>query len=408
MVRLFSLGVVAMVLSSPLELWARGMARICMTEWHGYKDSTEQDYRTRFGYYEELGVETLRLGSTFLQNPKLVRALKDTDFKIKVILDPTFITHHYKPKDRMVDQFGTLAKSLGPWNTDFEEATRKSCERELKAIKRSGLADRVDEVVVGLGPASEPMYPANWTLGRSGEEGFWCYSDAAQQSFRRAMAKKYRTLDRANDYWGLKGEQRFKKGSDIHIPKPGTEWAKGQFWDDMLYWYRDCKRQMILHRVRQTEEQVDKYLSSKVKLIVYLPGHAYTQQQWDNAVKHASGDKSIRLMMDNDWLMKEAIKRGCILQYTGVENAKEVDNIVSKLKAMGQHRAYRTMWGENAGVARVGQHPMQLADVITKYNLRGIDFTWSKWLFDEEDGVTPTPVFEEFRRTVEKIRNHYD
>jgi hypothetical protein len=51
---------------------------------------------------------------------------------------------------------------------------------------------------------------------------------------------------------------------------------------------------------------------------------------------------------------------------------------------------------------------MQLADVITKYNLRGVDFTWGKWLFEEKDGVTPTPVFDEFRKTVEKIREHYE
>ena len=383
------------------------MTRICMTEWYGYGDSSESDYRSRFDCYEELGVETLRLHVGSFDKPNLVNALKDTPFRIKVILYVTYITHHYKEPARMQDHLGGRAKTLGPWNPKFAEATRAAGERGLKAVVESGMADRVDEVVVDLGPAAEPMYPANWTLGRSGNnQGFWCYSMEAQNSFRNAMFSKYKTINAANRAWRLRGDKRFKTNMDIQIPAPGMDWAKGQFWDDMLTWYRDSKRQMVLSRINQTQEMVREFLGPGVKCIVYLPGHAYTQRDWKNAVENASGNSAIRLMMDNDWLMETAIKHDCILQYTGVENSEEVGNIVRKLKKM-RSDAYKTMWGENAGLERVGLHPMHLADVITKYELRGIDFTWGTWLFDEKDRVTPTETFEEFRQAVEKIRNKF-
>ena len=54
----------------------------------------------------------------------------------------------------------------------------------------------------------------------------------------------------------------------------------------------------------------------------------------------------------------------------------------------------------------MGRQPMYIAQVITENNLRGVDFTWSKWLF-EEDSVTPNETFEEFREAVKLIKEHY-
>ena len=69
----------------------------------------------------------------------------------------------------------------------------------------------------------------------------------------------------------------------------------------MLIWYRDAKRRMMLSRIEQTQRLVKESLGKNVKCIVYLPGHAYSQADWDRAVREASGPSSIRLMMDNDW-----------------------------------------------------------------------------------------------------------
>lgn len=130
------------------------VTRICMTEWHNYRNSSEDEYRTRFAYYEELGVETIRLGSI---GDRLANVLKDSPFKIKLILTGTFITHHYKHPERMKDHRGLVAKALGPWNPGWEEEAYARCEAMLKQYKKYKLLDQIEEIVVDLGTASEPI-----------------------------------------------------------------------------------------------------------------------------------------------------------------------------------------------------------------------------------------------------------
>ncbi|RMD76958.1 MAG: glycosyl hydrolase family protein [Lentisphaerae bacterium] len=379
--------------------------RICMTEYHGFRHHSLEQIRKRFDYYRKLGVDMIRIGVDWLDRKPMVSALKEYPFRIKLILPVMWLPREYRekyPDGAMIDEHGKADKHFGPWSPAFTETTYRTGRRHLQRVIRSGLSQRVEEVVVDLGPACEPIYPANWTLKRKGEEAFWCYSALAQKSFRETMQKKYSSIEKANDAWRLKGAQRFKDWESVTIPKPRTSWAKGPFWNDMLTWYRDSKRRMIINRIEQTQKLVKEFLRPGVKCIVYLPGHAYTQGDWNRAVREASGPPSIRLMMDNDWLMKEAVKRGCLLQYTGVENAYEVRNIVRKLKAMGSD-AYKWMWGENAGLERCGRKPMHLAQVITENELRGIDYTWCNWIF-EEDGVTPNKIFSEFAAAVKLIR----
>jgi len=383
---------------------ASNMTRICITEWPGYYSSPEADFRKRFALYEQCGIDTIRVENGWLDRPAMVNALKDTRFKIKLILyvlamPKDYVTQY--PAERMVDENGAADRHLGPWSRDFAETTLRTGRTQIEKLTACGLAARVDEVVVDLGPAGEGIYPANWTLQRKGEEAFWCYSGGAQESFRDSMKGKYPSIDAANIAWALTGMERFNAWDEVAIPKPRTAWARGPFWNDMLIWYRDAKRQMMLNRIEQTQRLVKESIGRDVKCIVYLPGYAYSQADWDRAVREASGPSSIRLMMDNDWLMTTAIAKGCVLQYTGAENATEVGNIVRKLKAAGSD-AYATMWGENAGVEAIGRNPGQLAEVITGNGLRGIDFTWSNWLF-EKDGVTPSETFVKFASAVRTI-----
>jgi hypothetical protein len=48
-----------------------------------------------------------------------------------------------------------------------------------------------------------------------------------------------------------------------------------------------------------------------------------------------------------------------------------------------------------------------MGKIITRNRLRGMDFTWSNWLF-EKDGTTPSETFEEFERSVRRIRGFYE
>jgi len=385
------------------------ISRICVTEWSAYYGNPLSSFLKRFEYYKSLGVDMIRLETGCLDHPPLIEALKKRPFKIKYILYVLGIPKSYSdkyPNERMVDEHGVADWHLGPWNIDFSETTLESGKAQLKQLVASGLAGNVKGLVVDCGPAGEGIYPANWTLNRQGEEAYWCYSEQAQASFRAAMEAKYGDIRSANDAWKLSGPQRFTSWKEVLIPKPRTEWARGAFWNDMLHWYRDSKREMILKRINQTQLLAKEFLSEDVKCIVYLPGTAYTQADWDEAVRDASGPASIRLMMDNDWLMKTAIAKGCILQYTGAENVLEVRNIVRKLKAIGSD-AYKSMWGENSGSESAGRNPIWLGEVVINCGIRGVDYTWSNWLF-ENDGVTPTQTYKPFKYMVHMIRTFYD
>jgi hypothetical protein len=384
------------------------LTRICVTE-HAY-NSSEADFRRRFADYQALGVDTIRLATGWLDHPALISALKPTALRIKMILyvlgiPPDYAAAH--PSDRMIDEHGVADWHFGPWSPGRAATTLATGRAELAKLAASGLADRVDEVVVDAGPAGEGIYPANWTVhDRRGEEAYWCYSADAQASFREAMRAKYTSIEAANAAWHLVGDQRCGSWERLEIPAPRTAWARGPFWIDLLRWYRDAKRRMIVERIEQTQALARQYLGARARCIVYLPGWAYTQADWDQAAREASGPGSIRLMMDNDWLMTTAVERGCVLQYTGVENAAEVRNIVRKLKAAGS-TAYQTMWGENAGYEVAGRNPIWLARVITAYGLRGVDFTWSNWLY-EKDGLTRSRTFAPFAYATRLIRTFYD
>jgi hypothetical protein len=381
----------------------RATTRICVTE--RFYDSPERDIRKRFAIYRALGVDTIRVETGWLDHPALVRALRESPFRIKIILYVLGIPPEYAgryPFERMVDEHGVADWHLGPWSAARAETTLRTGRAEMERLKAAGLADRVDEVVADLGPAGEGIYPANWTVNdRAGEEAYWCYSAGAQQSFREAMRAKYGRVEAAGAAWG----RRFDSWESVAIPPPRTDWARGAFWADVLTWYRDSKRRMMLERIEQTQALARQYLGARARCIVYLPGWAYTQEDWDAAVREASGPASIRLMMDNDWLMRTAVAKGCVLQYTGVENVREVRNIVRKLKAAGSD-AYAQMWGENAGIESSGRNPVWLAQVITGCGLRGIDYTWSSWLF-ERDGATPTATMPRFAYALRMIRAFY-
>lgn len=385
---------------------ARTTPVVCMTEPGGYYGDSAELIRQRLEVYRRLGVEMLRV-ETGWENGALPDELKRTDFRVKLILYVLGIPPGYGAEhaaEAMVDEHGVADWHLGPWHSELPQIVTRSAEQQMERLRELGLLDRIDEVVADLGPAGEGIYPANWTLSRGGEEAFWCYSDAAQADFRAAMQAKYPSIEAADDAWRLAGATRFATWDAVRIPPPGTEWARGPFWEDMLTWYRAAKRRVMGFQIDSTIGIVRKYLGDRAKVIIYLPGTAFSQGEWDQAVATASGSGSIRLMVDTDWLIDQALAKGCLLQYTGAENAPEVGRIVAKLKGRGVVDC-SLMWAENAGVESAGRDPMWLAQIVCAYGLRGVDFTWSSWLF-EGDHITPSPTNAEFAKASAAIR-HY-
>ena len=371
----------------------------CMTIASGYHSLPDEAIEAHLDAYEAMGIEMLRV-ETSGEWERFMTHLTGRPFRLKLILyvlglPPDHAEAH--AHEAMTDPSGVRDWHFGPWHSDLDSALTASARRQMDRLRDLGVLDKVDEVVADLGPAGEGIYPANWTLGREGEEAYWCYGESAQASFRRAMAARYGTVARANEEWGA----AFGSWDEVAIPAPGTEWARGPFWRDMLEWYRDSKRAFMGLRIDQTLAIAREYLGPDAKVIVYLPGYAYSQAEWDEAVRTASGSMSIRLMMDNDWLMAHALSKGCILQYTGSENAGEVARIARKLRLMGEDDP-TILWAENAGNQWAGERPIWLADVVTHYGLRGLDYTWDSWLW-EADGVTPSRVVPQFVSAMERL-----
>lgn len=407
-----ALAAIALLVATPPALAQASAPRLCMTEPAGYYADSAEQIRTRLADYRGFGVEMLRV-ETGWERGALPAELLRTDLRVKLILYVLGIPPGYSeahPGEAMVDQYGIADWHFGPWHSEREAVTARVGEAQMRRLAELGVLERIDEVAADLGPAGEGIYPANWTLGREGEEAFWCYAPSAQADFRRAMERKYGALEGACDAWSLPAAVRPRSWDALQIPQAGTEWARGRFWDDMLTWYRDAKRAMLAERIDQTVRVTREYLGDRARVIVYLPGTAYTQEEWERAVATAGGSTSIRLMCDNDWLMRTALEKGCILQYTGCENVAEVARIVAKLRAAGQDPDI--LWAENAGVDLAGRDPMWLAQIVSAHGLRGLDFTWSSWLY-EADHVTPSathPLFAEaanamrqFAATVEPL-----
>src|SRR6202034_1755215 len=99
----------------------------------------------------------------------------------------------------------------------------------------------------------------------------------------------------------------------------------GRFWEDVLTWYRDAKRNFITWQIGNFKKHLAQYPeSAHVKILLYVPGTHYSDEDWQNAVQTGNGKPNIRIMCDSRFLLDTAIREGCQLQYTGCENEEEV------------------------------------------------------------------------------------
>lgn len=317
---------------------------------------------------------------------------------VAVVMDPPAWYLKKHPQLRMRDQYGATPRAIAPWARDqwpyLEQKTREIIAR----AKQAGIWDITDEVVIDLGPAGEPVYPPNWTMGesdglnggaRQGEEGFFMYGESARADFANAMRAKYGDIAKANRAWG----EHFKDWTDVAPPQPGTR--TGKFWQDSLIWYRDAKRAFNAWRI----ESMLKMLSEdgrKRQGIVYLPGMDFSTQDWEGAVKTGGGITPVRLMIDNAFLIEQAARLGCLLQMTGGQEPAVCAHYVEIARKNGI--APDRIWLENAGEYANASNPRGMADLVRKYRLRGLDYTHTRWLF-EDDRLTPKPpLFEELAK----------
>lgn len=208
------------------------------------------------------------------------------------------------------------------------------------------------------------------------------------------MRKKYLILDKANIAWGT----NFNSWSDVVVLPPKTK--PGTYWNDMLVWYRDAKRNYVKWEIGN----IKKYAGSNKRVLVYVPGRAFSDQDWAEAVRTAEGNEHIKLMMDSRFIIETAVNMECSLQYTGVSDAEEV----AKLRTYMDNRGYTNieMWGENAGEYRCANNPEGLARIITKNRLYGLDFTKGDFVF-EKDTLTPNDLMPRLKEAFQMINTYW-
>lgn len=396
-------------------------SRICFSEHPDWEVHSSEMIRHRYGIYKELGCEMVRIHTQWSGFEKeegawddaafdsLLNEVKRSGFKIKLIAGTLmappewFLEQH--PDARMIDQFGQYSRNtISYWYPGLADVLETKLRRILQTLEKKDMLHQVEYILVDLGPAGEGIYPANWTMDstpgheiRTGE-AFSCYSNLAQQDFRHQMTTKYTSIDQANKAWGT----ALASWDEVNVPMPGT--AKGKLWEDVLNWYRDTKRKAFRIQIENVTNRINEF-NLQAKPLLYLPGSSMVKEDIDDAVQTGGGNDSVRLMIDNEYLMQLGNSYGCIMQNTGFENWPEVKRMKQRMKRDGVD--YTTVWGENAGTPRGAGDPIYLAKIVIEENLWGMDYTHTRFIF-EDDFMTPNSRAVQLKEAVRLIREYYD
>ncbi|MBR4748437.1 MAG: beta-galactosidase [Abditibacteriota bacterium] len=374
--------------------------RACVTEPYVWVTGDLQNTEERFGIYRDAGVDMLRIEANWSalersegnwdasRQIEYIRLARRYGFRIKLILGVVMVPPAWyvrqHPGCLPADEDGIASpKTLSYCYPGLKALVREKSDRIVSLFKEAGVWDDVDCVIPALGPAGEPIYPHPWTMGAGYDTPrFWNYDANGQAAWRAAMKKKYKTIEKANRAWGTDFE------SFDSMPLLSSGEKPGAYWEDFLLWYRDLKRDFVRWQIK------DALRAARGKrVLVYIPGTAYTPEEWREAVRTGEGGWTVRMMCDSMWVMEEALRQGAELQYTGCQNEEEVARLRNYLDSKGYRDA--VMWGENAGYWRCAKDPLRLAEIAVKHRLWGLDYTHAHFAFILE-GADRMPDTEDF------------
>lgn len=360
-----------------------------------YPGNTPEKYERNFASFAAASVKTLRLVPAWQSTAAWEHALAPEDerhmlsaiaagMRIKLVLstvDAPPYRIHQDTSSRFVDENGrySLANCISYWYSGLYDYVREALCCRLGYLKSQGLLDAVDAVVVSFGPACEPIYPADWT--QNNIPGMWCYGEPARADFQRYVREKYPTINHVNQAWGT----AHASYEAIWVPRPGK--ADGAWWNDVLLWYRDTKRQFINKQIALYQEVLRKIDGDRIRLILYMPGDAYTESQWRSSLRDSSQTAtSLKVMSENEFIVQMAEKYGCDLQFTGLPMLSSVKRVVHYMHENGY--AHIPVYGENTNDFYHASDPEAILSVIRDLNLAGVDYTTSQFLFENEDFIT--------------------
>jgi len=235
-------------------------------------------------------------------------------------------------------------------------------------------------------------------------------------------------IDAANQVWGTS----YASYADIIIPAPGaatvksaggvTQTVSKQFWNDLLSWYRDAKRDYVDCVIRTTRSQM---ISAQAKagaghiprLEICLGGSLMSYpKSWDGAVDNlGKSDAGAKFMCDWEFLIDEASTYGLNAHYDGESVAATEPGEIAKLVQYIADNKYNVPFAcENLTPANAeGTDPdtgkpalLEIGGQVEHFNQYGIDLVDSSILVD--NGTTTTArYYDLYKEMCQKLTLYY-
>jgi hypothetical protein len=298
---------------------------------YGERDSADLVQR-RFELYRALGCGGLRTGLGWRELERregewrvdghlatYYALAAKAGFRLKCQIGPVssvpdwFLDKH--PDARLLNQRGDAPHGyISPWYPDASRILGDTIERLFATAGELGILDLADAVIVDLGPAGEPTYPAAWHMGRGytpGNSLFWYFDANAARDFSRAMRLRYADdLARANRTWGT----RFGAWAEVTPPVPGT--IKGPVWIDLLRWYFEAKRRLICEQIERVSALLARHAPTRpIRKLLLLPGDHATPEDWALTARDGIGTYLVKIAADTEFVIDAAARHDCWLQY---------------------------------------------------------------------------------------------
>lgn len=389
---------------------------LCFTEGH-IANRSEEALQKRFRDYVNMGVKTVRYETQWVSLSKgkwslsgeskdTLQAAIDAGLRLKLISPTIMVPQSWvtnNPDAAMINYNGVRAtNTISYWYEGIYDYTSDAINCQLEKYAELGFLDHVDALIVDFGPAGEPLYPAAWTQTGDLENpdnaatSMWCYGENAVQDFRETMLEKYGSVKAINGAWGTE----LASMDAFQMPLPGT--VKGRRWEDILAWYLESKREFVEKQIQIFQDAVNTHTGGRVKLILYMPGASFTQAQWEECVKTGDATFAMLIGSENEFIVQMADKYDCLLQFTGLPGIGPLKQVRQWMYAEGY--GHIPVFGENYADYASSCDPEALYQVIEDFNLAGLDYTFTKFLY-EEDGVTPSEIYPKMEEALSKIES---
>ena len=362
---------------------------LCITEAAALTGDAAE-LRARYADYRSMGFTSIRIDGGFSASSaenyamtpyfaSQLKEAKEAGLTVKLIAPTVMTIPGYLSGDPDVffyDEQGRKGmNSVSYFYGGLLSYTENALRQELKAIKAGGSLGVIGGLVVDFGAAGEPIYPAQWTQGRSENETLWWFGDAAAKSFRMEMKEKYGEIAALNEAWGTS----LTSFAEVTPPERGE--GKGQRFSDALDWYIGAKRNFIEAQIG-VFRKVTAEFGLDVPLVLYMPGTRFNEATKNAAISSADPANPVCLGADNEFMADMAAKYGCALQFTGSTDTAGVTAIRRYMLEKGYGAI--PVYAENAGDAGSAAVFVTMSDYLTSVGMAGIDFTNASHIYGKK------------------------